>query len=118
MTDAPSDARPTTDPTVVDNPVEHRFEIRVDGELAGFTVYEPTTDSGVLSFVHTEIDERFAGQGLASKLIGAALDAVRSRGQLVLPQCSFVRGFIERRPPYLDLVPADRRSQFDLPVDN
>jgi hypothetical protein len=32
----------------------------------------------------------------------------------VLPYCPFVRGYIERHPDYLDLVPADRRSGFGL----
>jgi predicted GNAT family acetyltransferase len=97
---------------VTDHPENGRFEIAVDGELAGFANYHPV--GGILDFTHTEIDDRFEGQGLGSTLIRAALDTARERGMGVLPHCPFVRSFIERHAEYLDLVPADRRRQFGL----
>jgi predicted GNAT family acetyltransferase len=100
-------------PQVRENPAEQLFEIWVGDERAGFTVYEG--QGHTLSFVHTQIDDRFAGQGLASILIRQALDTVRARGVAVLPYCPFVRGFIERHPEYLDLVPQPKRAQFGLP---
>jgi hypothetical protein len=90
-----------------------RYLIEVDGEPAGFTQYRER--GGVYSFVHTEIDDRFEGRGLGGRLISAALDDVRSRqGCAVLPFCPFVRGYIERHPEYLDLVPSGQRAQFGL----
>jgi uncharacterized protein len=86
--------------------------IEVDGEPAGFAQYRDRGSS--ISFVHTEIDDRYEGQGLGGRLISAALDDVRSRGLAVLPFCPFVRGYIERHPDYVDLVPASRRAQFSL----
>ncbi|TCJ28620.1 GNAT family N-acetyltransferase [Nocardioides jejuensis] len=97
---------------VRDNPAEHRYEIHVDGSLAGFTVYEP--HEGLLAFVHTEIDEAYAGQGLAKILIRETLDDVRARGLVLLPFCPFVRGFIQKNRDYVDLVPEDQRARFDL----
>lgn len=97
---------------VADNPDESRYEIRVDQELAGFSQYRPR--SGVLAFIHTEVDDRFEGQGLAGRLISFALDDARSRGLAVLPFCPFVKGYIERHPEYLDLVPETKRSNFGL----
>ncbi|MGH8959817.1 MAG: GNAT family N-acetyltransferase [Jatrophihabitantaceae bacterium] len=79
-----------------------RYEIMVDGELAGFTLFRPDGDS--MLFPHTEIDERFAGQGLAKRLIGAALDDVRARGRRLVPLCPFVKAFIDKNPAYRDLV--------------
>jgi len=73
----------------VDVPDRSRFEIRSDGETAGFAAHHHR--SGVIAFVHTEIDPRFEGQGLASKLIRAPLSAARSEGESVLPFCPFVR---------------------------
>ncbi len=32
----------------------------------------------------------------------------------MLPYCPFIRGYIQRHPGYLDLVPADRRDEFRL----
>jgi uncharacterized protein len=97
---------------VVDERAAERYAIAVDGEPAGFAQYR---DRGAaLAFVHTEIDDRFEGQGLGGRLVAAALDDVRSRGLAVLPFCPFVRGYIERHPEYLDLVPATQREQFGL----
>jgi predicted GNAT family acetyltransferase len=91
---------------------EQRYVITVDGEPAGLTQYEQR--HGAVAFLHTEIDDRFAGQGLASALIRAALDDVREQGGQVLPYCPFVRSWIAKHPEYVDLVPADRRAQFEL----
>lgn len=102
-----------TEPTVLDVAEWSRFEIHVDGHLAGFTQYR-LTDPGLIVFVHTEIDEAYEGRGLGSILIRAALDAARSRGLAVRPDCPFVRGYIARHPEYLDLVPADLRARLGL----
>jgi predicted GNAT family acetyltransferase len=102
------------DTTVVDNPAEHRFEIRVDGKLAGFAAYRAGEREHV--FIHTEIDPAYEGKGLGSVLIRGALDDVRSRGRAVLPVCPFVRSFVERHPDYLTLVPAAERDRFGLPA--
>jgi predicted GNAT family acetyltransferase len=97
---------------VTDRPQRSRFEVYVDGELAGFAAYRPAADR--LSFTHTEVAERFTGRGLATVMIRTALDEARKRGARVLPFCSFVREFIVRNPEYHDLVPADQRERFDL----
>lgn len=99
---------------VRDNEAEQRFEIWVDGELAGFARYQP--QGAAYGFTHTEIDDRYEGQGLGSALVRSMLDTVREGGAQVFPYCPFVRGYIERHPEYLDLVPADRRAKFELPV--
>src|SRR5689334_10718461 len=87
---------------VADNLDEGRYEIRVDGEPAGVSEYRRRPAG--LAFVHTEIDDRFEGQGLGSRLVSYALDDARARGLAVLPFCPFVRSYIERHPEYLDLV--------------
>ena len=107
---APASDEPTIE--VRDDREADRFVITVDGEPAGFAQYR---DRGqALSFVHTEVDDRFEGQGLGGRLVAAALDDVRSRGLAVLPFCPFVRGYIARHPEYLDLVPETQRPQFGL----
>jgi predicted GNAT family acetyltransferase len=97
---------------VTDNPDENRFEIRADGELAGFAAYERSP--GTISFRHTEIDDRFGGKGLGSELARNALDAVRAEGLAVLPFCPFISGWIRKHPEYLDLVPEDQHERFGL----
>jgi predicted GNAT family acetyltransferase len=102
----------TATPTVTDVPARRRFEIAVDGDLAGFVEYRRRP--GVISLIHTEIDPSRAGAGLATLLVKAALDAARAQGLAVQPYCPFVQRFIDRHPEYLDLVPANRRAMFAL----
>jgi predicted GNAT family acetyltransferase len=98
--------------SVRDNPEGERYEIVVDGNVAGFAQYRRRRD--LIGFFHTEIDPAFEGQGLGSQLIRHALDEARAQGLPVLPFCPFVRGYIERHEEYVDLVPPDHRETFDL----
>lgn len=85
------------------NPAEQRYEAHLDGELAGYVTYR-STDS-VVTFDHTEVDSRFEGQGVGSALARFALDDVRDTGtHQVVPQCPFIKTWIERHPDYADLV--------------
>lgn len=97
---------------VRDVPEAGHYEIQVDGKHAGLTAYRLGQDE--IAFVHTEVDDAYAGQGLAKILVTEALDDVRKRGLAVLPYCPFVRGFIAKNADYLDLVPEDRRAEFGL----
>lgn len=97
---------------VTDNPDRERFEVTSDGELAGFAEYRRRP--GLIAFVHTEIDDRFEGDGLGSVLARAALDRARDEGLDVLPLCPFIGGWIARHPDYADLVPAEMRERFRL----
>jgi uncharacterized protein len=99
---------------VRDDPADQRFEVLVDGEVAGFSKYQ--LFGADYAFTHTEIDPRFEGQGLGSALVKGLLDAMRERGAQVLPYCPFVKSWIQRHEEYVDLVPADKREKFELPV--
>jgi predicted GNAT family acetyltransferase len=101
-----------TEPQVLDAAESSRFEIHVDGKLAGFAVYRLRHDR--ISFIHTEIDDAFAGQGLGGKLVRAALDTARTRGLAVIPLCPFVRSWIQKHEDYKDLVPEAERSRAGL----
>jgi predicted GNAT family acetyltransferase len=93
-----------------------RYEVRVDGELAGFAEYRRRRD--LIAFTHTLIDPRFEGRGLATQLIRTALDRARTEGLAVLPFCPFVQAYIaDHTDDYLNLVPANLRYNFDLSAD-
>lgn len=95
----------TGDVTVRNNPEHHRYDALVDGEVAGSAFYSLTDE--VITFIHTEIDPAFEGQGVGSVLARQALDDVRADGsRRVRPNCPFIRGWIERHPDYADLVVA------------
>ena len=97
---------------VIDVPDAKRFEIRVDGEVAGFVTYRQMPDG--LAMVHTEIAPRFEGQGLGSELAEGALGAARDAGAAVLPYCPFLRSYVQRHPEWVPLVPQARREEFGL----
>jgi uncharacterized protein len=88
--------------TVRDVPEQNRYEIRDGDRVLGLAAYERRGDRMV--FTHTEIDPDAGQDGLGSTLVRAALDDVRSKGGSVVPQCPFVRGWIERHQDYADLV--------------
>lgn len=98
--------------TIADNTAGQRYEIRSDGELAGFLTYR--LHGELIELVHTEIDEEFEGRGLGSQLISFALDDARERRLAVLPFCPFVNDYIQRHRQYVELVPEGRRAEFEL----
>jgi len=90
------------EPTVTDDPESSRYEIRDGDRLLGLAAYQRSGTRVV--FTHTEVEPGEDHHGLGSTLVRAALDDVRSRGGTIVPQCSFVQGFLERHPAYQDLV--------------
>ncbi len=98
-------------PTVRDNPDQNRFEISLDGALAGHAQY--VRRGGRIYFVHTEIEEGHEGAGLGSALARGALDATRERGEPVVPLCPFIRAYIDRHPEYAELVDSRLLAHID-----
>lgn len=84
------------------NDGESRYEITLDGELAGIADFQDAGDTVV--FPHTEIARHLRGRGLAAELVQSALDDVRGRGRTVVPGCWYVAQFIDDHPDYADLV--------------
>jgi predicted GNAT family acetyltransferase len=83
---------------VTNNEAESRYEIHVDGALAGFLEYRTVGD--VLALVHTEVDEAYAGQGLGAQLAKFALDDAQARDVKISPICPFVAKYIDKHPEY------------------
>ena len=96
--------QPDTDPQVElrDNSGEHRFELHVDGRLAGLADYHVEGDSLVIP--HTEVDPAYGGRGLGSRLAGFCLDQTRDRGLKIVPACPFIASYLRRHPEYADLL--------------
>lgn len=83
-----------------------RYELLVDGQLAGIADYRVVADTVV--FPHTEIDRSRRGQGLGAQLVQGALDDVRPSGRRVVPSCWYVAQFIDEHPEYRDLLDQSR----------
>jgi predicted GNAT family acetyltransferase len=90
--------------TVVDNPAELRYELRVDDrdDVVGEIRYR--TEPGLVVLVHTDVWPAYEGRGLGSVLIEGALADIRARGLKVVPICPFVAAYIRRHPEVADLV--------------
>ena len=98
--------------TVQDNPAEKRYEVHVDGELAGFSTYHLSGPK--ITLIHTEVSDAYEGQGIGKLLAEYVLDAARDAGLAVVPKCPFMAKYIKETREYVDLVPEDRRAEFGL----
>ncbi len=88
--------------TVTRNEEQNRYEITVDGEVAGFIEFRQ--GEGYMDFVHTEVKDKFSGQGLAGQLTKGAVSDSVSTGDLVKPTCSYVAKWFQKHPEYQDYV--------------
>lgn len=71
-----------------------RYEITVDGALAGFA--EITRRPGRILFTHTEVDPAFQGQGLAGRLAADALADAATTGDTIVPYCPYIARYLHR----------------------
>jgi uncharacterized protein len=95
----------TTDKTGAETTVSQeadRFTIGVEGRPVGFTEFADRDRQRV--FIHTEVDDEFEGRGLATILVGEALDATRGAGLRVVAVCNVVAAYIDKHPEFIDVV--------------
>jgi len=86
---------------VVDDVERNRFEIRVDGVLAGAAYYRLHPVDGEperVVFTHTEVEKEFEGKGVGSKLANGALTLVKDRGLQIVAQCPFIAAYLKKHP--------------------
>jgi uncharacterized protein len=86
---------------VTHNLSESRFQVEIESHLA---VLEYRLDAATIIFTHTGVPSALEGRGLGSKLVRAGLDYARAQGLRVVPQCSFVAAYIQKKPEYQDLL--------------
>lgn len=86
-----------------------RFVAPVDGAEARLE-YRAAGDR-TLDYRSTYVPEAHRHQGIGEALVTRALDWARERGYRIVPSCPFVRGVIEDRPEYQDLVAGEERPE-------
>ncbi|GAA2807801.1 GNAT family N-acetyltransferase [Kitasatospora sp. CM 4170] len=94
--------QPSATPVVQPAEERNRYEILVDGKLAGFTEYRDHGTQRV--FFHTVVDEEYAGRGLASVLVREALTDVRATGRHLVPICPYVAKFLTKHDDFTDIT--------------
>lgn len=95
----------TTDKTGAPTTVaaeDGRFTIAVEGRTVGFAEFADRDGQRV--FTHTEVDGEFEGRGLATILVGEALDSTREAGLRIVPVCKLVANYVEKHDQYADVV--------------
>jgi len=98
---------------IKNNYEKSRYEILINGELAGFADYEVIEDT--VKFPHTEVDPAFGGRGVGSALVEFALEDVKEQGKFVAPICPFVAKAISKKPDqYPSLVPESERAKYGI----
>lgn len=81
---------------------DQRFDIFVGERNVGHLEIQRLDDTA--RFTHTFVAPSYRNRGLGERLVAEALDSMRARGARVVPQCSFVRDYIDLHPEYRDLV--------------
>ena len=89
-------------PELHDAVQQRRYELRLQGEVAGFIDYRDA--GGARQLVHTEVLPQHESRGLGAQLARFALDDARRQGRKVVPACSFIAAYIRRHPADADLV--------------
>jgi predicted GNAT family acetyltransferase len=87
--------------SVRDNKAQGRFELDVEGALA-FANYRRTPDTVIIT--HTETPRSLRGRGVASELVGGALELIRADGLKVIAGCGFVVDYLQKHPEFADLA--------------
>jgi len=63
----------------------------------------PISD-GVANIIHTYVDPSLRGQGVASQMMTAAVEQIRSAGLKARPTCSYAVKWFAEHPEYLYLL--------------
>ncbi len=99
-------------PTVLNNLDMSRYEMFVDGQLAGILEYRMENDQ--IWLMSTEMYALAEVMTPVSDLLLGVLQNIRRRRIEVLPFCPVVRKFMVDNPLFLGLVPEDPPGHFPL----
>jgi len=87
--------------TIHHHPERNRFETEVDEQLC---VLDYRINDGIVSMDRVYVPKPVEGRGIAAAITRSALDHARESGWRVIPNCPYVRSWIERHPDYQDLL--------------
>ena len=84
------------------DPAARRFHASIEGVVAHLDYV--MRDAKTMDTTHTWTPPAARGQGIAGRLVQAALEHARGQGWRVVPSCWYVAGWIDRHPEYEDLL--------------
>ncbi len=59
---------------------------------------------GKITIYHTEISEKFRGEGIGRDLVAAAVDYARKKGLKIIPKCPYAKRVIDSIPEFQDVL--------------
>ena len=76
---------------------ERVYALNEDGKLVAEITF-PETAPGVYTMDHTFVDPSLRGQGMADKLVRAALEQIRENGGTPAATCSYAAAWLAKHP--------------------
>jgi len=86
---------------IVKNERENQFEMVVDGHTA-IIVYKEYP--GKIALIHTEVPPVLEGKGVATAIIGKALNYIEQNNLKLIPICPVVVAYVKRHPEWKRIV--------------
>jgi hypothetical protein len=90
---------------VTRNEAENTFEVQIDGHLSKLDYFQ---DDKNFVITHVGVYPEFRGQGVAGKIMEAALEYAKQHSLRVVPMCSYAATYIRKNPQYRELTNQER----------
>src|SRR5512134_858566 len=90
---------------ITHNPANDRFEVWIDGKLSKLDYIREAKNFVI---AHVGVYPEHRGQGVAGKIVEAALQYARENGLRVIPMCSYAAAYIRRNPQHMELTDQER----------
>ena len=90
---------------ITHNPADDRFEVWIDGKLSKLDYIQEAKNFVI---AHVGVYPEHRGQGVAGKIVEAALQYARENGLRVIPMCSYAAAYIRRNPHHMELTEQER----------
>lgn len=81
---------------------DDRFILMDEDNEAGFIEY--SLNNNDLTIHHTEVDEAYAGQQLAKKLVMSVVDHAREKNYKIIPLCPYAHRVLHRDESVKDVL--------------
>lgn len=90
---------------VTHNPANNTFEVSIEGRLSKLDYIQ---DAKNFVITHVGVYPEHRGQGVAAKIVEAALGYARENSLRVIPMCSYAAAYIRRNPKHMELTEQER----------
>jgi predicted GNAT family acetyltransferase len=99
-----TETSPETHVIVGDDSDRSRYEAHIRDQLAGVLSYADDEETGERTLQHTVVGKEFGGHGVGSALAAFAIADAEDAGRKIVPQCTFVQGWLRKHPEHASIV--------------